>query len=257
MESSISRVSRSKKIKIRGVYLMRRIYLFLIISVISMVLIACGENENSKGNASSDTEEFKVGYMPNYASMNSVMGGLEAGSFEEQGLEIELVEFEDGPNIIYAMVSGSIDADYIGPGAHVLQVEGDAKIITFSHLGNADEVIGNADSGVESIQDLESKKVGMASGTSSETILELALKDADKKKDDSELVYMAASTVVTAMTYDGIDAATTSSPNTNNIREKLGDDAIKLEENADYDEEFPIITSLVVTPSYAEDNAVK
>ena len=257
MESSISRVSRSKKIKIRGVYLMRRIYLFLIISVISMVLIACEENENSKGNASSDTEEFKVGYMPNYASMNSVMGGLEAGSFEEQGLEIELVEFEDGPNIISAMESGSIDAGYIGPGAHVLPVEGEAKIITFSHLGNADEVIGNADSGVESIQDLEGKKVGMASGTSSETILELALKDADMSKDDLELVDMDASAVVTAMTSGGVDAAATWSPNTNTIKEELGDDAIKLAENADYAEEFPSIASWVVAPSYAEENADK
>src|SRR5699024_8676449 len=138
---------------------------------------------------------------------------------EEQGLEIELVEFEDGPNIISAMESGSIDAGYIGPGAHVLPVEGEAKIITFSHLGNADEVIGNADSGVESIQDLEGKKVGMASGT----------------------VYAAA----------------TWSPNTNTIKEELGDDAIKLAENADYAEEFPSIASWVVAPSYAEENADK
>src|SRR5699024_6995134 len=95
------------------------------------------------------------------------------------------------------------------------------------------------------------KKVGMASGTSSETILELALKDADMSKDDLELVDMDASAVVTAMTSGGVDAAATWSPNTNTIKEELGDDAIKLAENADYAEEFPSIASWVVAPSYA------
>lgn len=238
---------------------MKKFHTFLMVSFLAVLLMACGsdsDSESSDGEGQSTEKElFKVGYMPNYASMNSVVAGLETGSFEDQGLEVELVEFADGPTIIAALESGSISAGYIGPGAHVLPIQGQAKIFAFSHLGNADEVIGHVEQGVEKIEDLKGKKIGVASGTSSETILDLTLEEAGLTEEDVTLVDMDASAIVTAMISGGVDAVATWSPNTNTIKNELGDKAVMLSNNARYEKEFPSIASWVVSPSFAEENA--
>lgn len=232
---------------------------FFIILIFVVLLAACGNDGHDDANASNNDsnqnlETFKVGYMPNYASLNSVIASIENNAFSDEGLDVELVEFSDGPTIIAALESGSIDAGYIGPGAHVLPIEGEAKILAFSHLGNADEVIGNKEKGVENIEDLKGKEIAVSSGTSSETILNLTLKEAGISKDDVKLVDMDASAIVTAMNSGTVDAVAAWSPNTNTIKNELGDDAEMLSNNDRYKEEFPSIASWVVSPSYADEN---
>ena len=121
----------------------------------------------------------------------------------------------------------------------------------------ADEVIGSKEKGIESIEDLKGKKIGVATGTSSETILDLTLQEAGISKDEVTLVNMDASAIVTAMISGGVDAVATWSPNTNTIKEEMGNDGIMLRNNADYAEEFPSIASWVVSPSYAEEHEEK
>ena len=53
-------------------------------------------------------------------------------------MTINLVEFADGPTIIAAMESGSIDMGYIGQGAHKLCINGRASIFALSHISNGD-----------------------------------------------------------------------------------------------------------------------
>ncbi len=198
---------------------------------------------------------LNVAYMPNYASLNSVVAGIQMGYFEEQGIKVNLVEFADGPTIIAAMESGSIDLGYIGPGAHKLAIEGRATVIATSHFGNADEVIGIASKGVNKIEDLKGKKIAIASGTSSETILDLTLKRAGLTKEDVTILDMDASAIVTAMISGSVDACATWSPNTFAIKEALGEDAVALSNNVMFIDESPSIASWIVNPSYAKDNA--
>ena len=69
--------------------------------------------------AAKDPITLKVAYMPNYGSLWSVTTAINKGYMEEEGITIEMVEFQDGPTIIAAMESGSIDMGYIGQGAHM------------------------------------------------------------------------------------------------------------------------------------------
>ena len=71
---------------------------------------------------------MNVAYMPNYASLCEVVTAVEAGYFADEGITVNLVEFADGPTIIAAMESGTIDVGYIGSGAHKLCIAGRAKI---------------------------------------------------------------------------------------------------------------------------------
>lgn len=95
--------------------------------------------------------------MPNYGSLWSVAAAQAQGFMEEEGIKLNLVSFADGPTIIAAMESGSIDIGYIGQGAHKLCVNGQAKIFALSHISNGDAVIGGPS--VKTMEDLKGKKV--------------------------------------------------------------------------------------------------
>lgn len=126
---------------------------------------------------------LNVAYMPNYASLWSVLTAIDQGYFEEEGLEITLWEFADGPSEIAAMEGGSIDLAYIGHGAHKLCINGQATIFAPSSVHSTDRIIVLPSSGVTSVDDianLAGKKVAYNAGSSSETALNGALAAAGK-----------------------------------------------------------------------------
>lgn len=223
-------------------------------------LAACSTNSSNStttSKSSTELETINVAYMPNFGSLHDIIAGVNAGTFKEEGLDVKLVEFADGPTIIAAMESGTIDIGNIGPGAHKLPIEGRAELISFSQLGNADEVIGRTDKGVKTLADLKGKKIASASGTSAETILKLALAEAGLTENDVEIIDMDASAIVTAMISGSIDVAATWSPNTTAIKEELGDKAVMLANNVRYAKESPSIASYSTTPGYSKDNSEK
>ena len=250
--------------------------LVLVLSTLTTLLIGCGttdkkdakdvtsKEELSGGEVSSETSTtgenttervtLNVAYMPNYASLSAVVAGMYIGAFEEEGFDINLVEFGDGPTIIAAMESGSIDFGYIGQGAHKLPIQGKANIFCIDHYENAGSLIGNKANGVNSIDDLKGKTIAMATGTSSEFLIDLTLNKAGLTRDDVTLMDMDASAIVTAMISGSVDAASTWSPNTSVILEELGDDAVVVSSNETFIDVAPFIASWVVTPDYAKNN---
>lgn len=225
-------------------------------------LAACGGNDTQGGGTadsgtdgadqtSQETITLNVAYMPNYGSLWSVMTAIEKGYFEEEGIEVKLTEFQDGPTIISAMESGSIDIGYIGQGAHKLCIEGNATIFALSHISNGDAVIGGP--GVTSIEDLAGKTVAYSSGTSSQDILELALSSAGMTMDDIQATDMAAENIPTAIISGSVDAAATWSPGTLTILDEV-EGAAKLCDNMTFKDTTVSLASWICTPSYAEDN---
>lgn len=220
----------------------------------ALVLTACSFTQSSEqtGNI-----KLNIAYMPNYASLHDIIAGIHSGIFKEEGLDIDLVEFSDGPTIIAALESTTIDIGNIGPGAHKLLIENRAEVISFAQLGNADEIIGRKDKGVHSLSDLKGKKIASTSGTSSETILNLALAEVGLTQNDVEIIDMDASSVVTAMISGSIDAVATWSPNTTAIKAELGNTVVSLANNVRYAKENPSIASYAVTAGYSKKNAEK
>ena len=177
------------------------------------------------------------------------------GYFEEAGITVNLVEFADGPTIIAAMESGTIDMGYIGQGAHKLCINGNAKIFALSHISNGDAVIGGPN--VKTLEDLKGKTVAYSSGTSSEDILKNGLAKAGLTMDDITAMDMDASNIVTAMLSGGVDACATWSPNSLKIMEELGDKGTLLCDNMTFSDTTVSLASWIVTPKYAEENADK
>lgn len=215
---------------------------------------ASAEEEAPAEEAAEESYEpvtLNIAYMPNYGSLWSVLTAEQKGYFDEVGISIEMVEFADGPTIIAAMESGSIDIGYIGQGAHKLCINGQASIFALSHISNGDALIGGA--GITKIEDLAGKKVAYSSGSSSEDILLNSLNSVGMTMDDIEAVDMDASAIVTAMLSGGVDACATWSPNSLKILEEMSD-ATKLSDNMTFADTTVSLASWIVMPSYAEAN---
>ena len=226
-------------------------------------LSGCGQSKTQKTDTALETEiaaeaseeetgyneitQVRVAYMQNYASLWEVATAINKGYFEEQGLDIKLYAFQDGPTEINAMESGSIDVAYIGPGAHKLCIQGQASIFCFSHLGNADCVMGLKSHGVNSLKDLKGKKVAYASGTASETILKRAL--------SSVGLTMDVSNMVSAMVSGSVDACAAWSPSSSTIVSELGDDAQIFCTNTTFADEAADCEGWVCMPGYVEANS--
>lgn len=198
--------------------------------------------------------KMKVAYHPNMGGCSAIITGIKKGYFEEQGIDVELVQFTKGPEEVAAMGSGNIDVGYIGHGAHALCAEGQVKVFALDCTSLADEVIGNADKGVNSIADLKGKKIATSLGTSSEIILNLALASEGMTQDDVEIVQMDASGAVTAMVTGKVDACAIWSPSTVTVKKQLGDKAVMLANNNTYRDEMVFPSSWVVTEKYAKEN---
>ena len=248
----------------------KKLFAMLMAGAMVLSMAACGQKEEPAGSspagsnpaASSpaastpaETITLNIAYMPNYGSLWSVTTAVEKGYFAEQGIEVNLVEFADGPTIIAAMESGSIDMGYIGQGAHKLCIQGNADIFALSHISNGDALIGGEK--VKSMEDLKGKTVAYSSGTSSEDILKNALAKANMTMDDITAMDMDASNIVTAMLSGGVDACATWSPNSLKVMEELGDNATLLADNMTFSDTTVSLASWIVTPSYAEANADK
>lgn len=256
---------------------MKKFYALLLTAAMTISLAACGSETNraaeednvaaaaadaagdAKDQTADATEEdaaetvetvkLNVAYMPNYASLWSVLTAIDQGYFEEEGLEITLWEFADGPSEIAAMEGGSIDLAYIGHGAHKLCINGQAVIFAPSSVHSSDKIITLTSHGIESLEDLAGKKVAYNAGSSSETALNAALTVAGLTMDDIEAYEMDATNMVAAINSGSVDACTTWNPYSNQILES-NDDAVEIEFSTD----SVNLSSWICLPGYAEEN---
>lgn len=200
-------------------------------------------------SAAEEPVKLNIAYMPNYAALWAVLTGIDQGYFEEEGLDLTLYEFADGPTEIAAMESGSIDLAYIGTGAHKLCITGSAKIFAPQQVNTTDSIVVLKSHGIESLEDLAGKKIGITTGTSSETSLNSALAKAGLTLDDIEPYEMEVNNMVSAMVSGTIDACATWSPYTLQIVNEV-EDAEKLE----FENDTVNLASWIALPEYAEEN---
>lgn len=225
---------------------MKKIIALIMAMVMILSLAACGSKPED------ETIKLNIGYMPNYGSLWSVTTAIEKGYFEEAGIEVTLWEFADGPTIINAMESGTIDIGYIGHGAHKLCIQGKAKIFALSHISNGDAVIGGPS--VKTLEDLKGKTVGYSAGTSSEDILKNALAKAGLTMDDITAMEMGPENLTTAALSGSLDAVACWSPNSLKILDEW-QGATKLADNVMFADTSVSLASWIVLDKYAGENA--
>ena len=231
---------------------MKKIIALIMAVAMILSLAACGSKPVEQPE--DETIKLNIGYMPNYGSLWSVTTAIEKGYFKDAGIEVTLWEFADGPTIINAMESGTIDMGYIGHGAHKLCIQGKAKIFALSHISNGDAVIGGPN--VKTLEDLKGKTVGYTGGTSSEDILKNALAKAGLTMADITAMEMGAENLTTAALSGSLDAVACWSPNSLKIMDEL-QGATKLADNLMFADNSVSLASWIVTSKYADANSAK
>ena len=246
---------------------MKKVTALLLALLMMLSLAACGGNTtnnsgntNDSGNTSNsgntgDTNSaepitLRLAYMSNWGALWAVATADAKGYFAEEGITVEMTPFEDGPTEIAAMESGSIDISYIGPGAHKLCSTGNAEVVLLQHLGDGDCIIGLK--GLTTLEDLKGKTIGYSAGTSSETILTVALESVGLTMSDVNAMSMDSTALTTAALSGTVDAVAAWAPLSLTILAEA-DDATDICSNVDF---ASLVSpgSWVVNPKWADEN---
>ena len=226
---------------------MKKFIALLLAAMMVLTMVAC----TPKTPTDDETITLNVAYMANWGSLWAVATADAKGYFAEEGIEIKLTQFEDGPSEIAAMKQGSIDVAFIGPGAHKLCSKGEAQVFLMQHMGDGDCIIGLK--GITKLEDLRGKKVGYAAGTSSESILTTALASVGMTLEDVEALSMDASALTTAALSGQLDAVAAWSPMSLTILAQA-ENATDICSNVDFDT-MASPGSWVVNPDWAKEHS--
>lgn len=144
---------------------------FLALSLLALGTAGCGaEATTDTGSAggtdaalSGDGVEVRLGYFPNLTHATALVG-LEKGYFEdalgEDGATLKPLEFNSGSDTVDALLSGSLDATYIGPSPTLTAYSEDqdaVRVVTGAASGGASLVVSPD---ITTVEDLRGKTIG-------------------------------------------------------------------------------------------------
>lgn len=148
-------------------------------------LVATGCGDAAKG---SGEQVLRLGIFPNLTHAPGFVA-LGEGFFEEalEGTEVEVTVFNSGTDAGNALLGGSIDASYIGPGPATslfLESGGQVAVVAGAVSGGASLVV-RAGSGIEGSGDLAGKKIAVPGiGNTQDIALRAWLEDNGLKTND-------------------------------------------------------------------------
>ena len=188
------------------------------------VFAGCGNGGNSDaGKKSTSTEsDVKEGVVIrvanfSYAPWNAAFDvAYQKGYFDEvfagDNVTIEVINFENGPAVNEAFLSGSVDiVNGIGDQPIVTALNGgqvDAQVLSTASIMPNMGIIVREDPGIKSVADLKGKTVAVQIGTSAHKALLYILEDNGLEADDVELVNLSGSdTAIAALDKKEVEAA--------------------------------------------------
>jgi NitT/TauT family transport system substrate-binding protein len=145
---------------------LRRLGAIVAAGVIATTLAACSSSDDSSSDSSSSTGgttddyQVKLGYFPNLTHASAIVG-VQKGYFEDElkknGASLKTFQFNSGSDTIDALLSGSLDATYIGPSPTITayaQSQGGVRVLSGATSGGASLVVSPD---IKSAADLEGK----------------------------------------------------------------------------------------------------
>jgi ABC-type nitrate/sulfonate/bicarbonate transport system substrate-binding protein len=161
----------------------------------------------------------------------------EKGYFKDQGLEITLHVFTSGHLALDAMLTGKADFATAGD-TPIARAALDGKplsvIVTISEVNRAIRMIARKDRGISTPSDLRGKKIGLVRGTAADFFFHTYLAVAYINPRDVQVVNLATDKLVDALLEGEVDAVSTWSPFTLVLRNRLGSNAVILDQPSIY-----------------------
>jgi NitT/TauT family transport system substrate-binding protein len=131
------------------------------LSLAALLAAGCA---GSASRAQGSSEVLRLGIFPNLTHAPGYVA-LGEGVFERvmSGTEVEVTVFNSGTDAGEALLAGSLDASYIGPGPAInlfVQSEGSVAVVSGATSGGAGLVVRKG-SGIDSPADLAGKRIAV------------------------------------------------------------------------------------------------
>ena len=154
-------------------------------------------------------ESLKVGYI-RVMDDAQVMVAKEAGLYEKHGLNVELVEFSSGTDLIKAIVGGQLDTGVLGFTNAVAWASKGAnlKVVGGAQRGYH-SILVREETGIETVADLKGKTLAsQRQGSTADAVLRgVTLKGANLEAGDLNIMGVSPAVAVQSLVSGRVDAA--------------------------------------------------
>jgi aliphatic sulfonates family ABC transporter substrate-binding protein len=186
--------------------------LFVLVFIMGVLTGCGGESTESAENTESTGDEVTIRVAVQKSIAIPYLAealGYYKDEFSADNVNVELVEFSLGPEVIEAVASGEIDIGFLGdvPAFSGLINGGDYKIVARWESDNSSYLITRDDANIKSLQDLRGKKVSYAFGSTQTALVYAYLEDAGLTDSDVELMNLSLADSVTSIANGDVDAA--------------------------------------------------
>jgi sulfonate transport system substrate-binding protein len=198
--------------------------------------------------------KVRVGYLHTLAVDGQIWTGMDRGYFDQQGLELELRQFNTGLEIFQALIGGSLDVLATGAVLSNFPARGQGKVFLINDIEVATAQLWvHADQGIKSFADLKGKRIATTTGTTAHVFLDRALRANSVDPKEVELLNQAMPAAVTSFISGAVPAVALWVPFNVTVRDKVPD-AVKLADAAAYYPQAAIIGGWAAANTYYDAN---
>lgn len=142
---------------------------------------------------------------PDYG-FTAVNVGVAAGTFAKHGLDVEPIDFGGALKLHQAMLAGAVEIGLSGGPDFAVLAKGapELAIAVLANRPSGLEVYARAGSGIESVEDLKGRKIGVsATGTLSDWLMRQLIKQQGWSMDAVDIVPLGAPSAIAAAMRSG------------------------------------------------------
>ena len=180
------------------------------IALIAMGTVSAGWFDFLGGG---NSNKVTIGYLPSDHD-SALFVADQQGLFKQKGIETELVQFNNGGDLMTAMASGKVDVGYVGISPVLSSVEKGVPVKIISAAQNEGSgVIVSSNSGINSAADLNGKNVATPGEASIQyVLLNILLKNNGLSIDKVNSSAMKTPSINDAIKSNTLDAGVTFQP---------------------------------------------
>src|SRR4249920_4276454 len=108
--------------------------------------------------------KIRVGHLHTVAVDGQIWTGMDRGSFDKQGLDLELRQFNTGLEIFQALIGGSLDVLATGAVLSNFPARGQGKVFLLNNIEYATAQLWVREDSIKSIADLKGKQIATTTG---------------------------------------------------------------------------------------------
>ena len=154
-------------------------------------------------------EKFKVGYLRVMDDAQAIVA-YEGGLYKKYGLDVELIEFQSGTDLIKAIVGGQLDTGVLGftNGASWSSRGADLRVVGGAQDG-FHAIVVRENTGINRVEDLKGHTLAsQKEGSTADTVLRgVVLKNAGLTTNDVQVMGVSPQVAVQSLVGERVDAA--------------------------------------------------